>query len=316
MTSSVNSKRPFRFSVQARSVGTAKEWRENARRVEAFGYDGLYSPDHFDDQFGPIAALMSAADATTTLRIGSLVFDNDYRHPIVLAKEAATLDVLSEGRLVFGIGAGWKASDYRRSGIAYDSAGIRIERMEEAVQIIKKCFGGEKFSFTGKHYSINEYDGRPAPFQKPYPPILMGGGGRKMLSIAAREADIVHVNYNLREGRINPTLVHTGFADATDEKMGWIKQAAGDRFDQIELGLTIFFVSVTEDMQSVAEFMASRLEATPADVLEMPFFLIGTVDHIVEQLLARRERYGISYVILPGESADELAPLVERLAGR
>lgn len=295
---------------------SGKEWRETARRIEAAGYSGVYSPDHFDDQLAPIAALMSAADATTTLRIGSLVFDNDYRHPIVLAKEAATLDILSEGRFDLGLGAGWMKRDYTQSGIAYDPAGVRIERMEEALQVIKKCFTGEKFSFSGKHYTITDFEGQPVPVQKPHPPIVMGGGGRKMLSIAAREADIVHINYNLSEGRINPTLVHTGFARANDEKVGWIKEAAGPRFDQIELGLTIFFASVTDDRQSIADYLAPRFEAEPADVLEMPFFLIGTIDELVEQLHSRRERYGISYVIVPGDAAESLAPLVERIAGR
>lgn len=316
MTSSVSTKRTFRFSVQEGRVMTAHEWRETARRAEALGYEGLYSPDHFDEQMAPIAALMAAADATTKLRIGSLVFANDYRHPVVLAKEAATLDVLSEGRFDLGLGAGWMARDYKQSGIPYESAGTRIERMEEGLQIIKKCFTGEKFSFSGKHYTITDLESYPVPVQKPHPPILMGGGGRRMLSLAAREADMVNVNYNLREGRINPTLVHTGFAAATAEKIGWIKEAAGGRFDQIELGLTIFFANVTEDRESIAQAVAPGFQAQPSDVLEMPFFLIGTIDQLVEQVQARRDRFGISHVIVPGDAADVLAPLVDQLAGR
>ena len=161
------------------------------------GYTALYLPDHFGDQPGPIAALMAAADATTRLRIGSLVFDNDYRHPVVLAKEAATLDLLSDGRLDLGLGAGWLVSDYEQAGIPYDSAGIRIDRLAEAVTIVKGLFTGEEFSFSGKYYTINGLEGLPRPVQKPHPPILLGGGGRKMLTLAAREADIVHINYNL-----------------------------------------------------------------------------------------------------------------------
>jgi len=279
------------------------------------GYAALYLPDHFGEQPGPVAALMSAADATTRLRIGSLVFDNDYRHPVVLAKEAATLDLLSAGRLDLGIGAGWMVSDYQQAGIPYDSAGTRIDRLAETVTIIKKFFGGGEFSFTGKHYSIKGLEGAPSPVQKPHPPILLGGGGRKMLSLAAREANIVHVNYNLNEGRINPKLVQTGMAEATDEKLAWIKEAAGDRFNAIELGFTVFFANVTEDRESLASALAPSMGFEPRNVLEMPHFLIGTVEQIEEDLKLRRERYGFSDVIVPGEATESLAPIVERLAG-
>jgi probable F420-dependent oxidoreductase len=279
------------------------------------GYSAFYMPDHFDDQVAPIAGLMAAADATETIRIGSLVFDNDYRHPVVLAKEAATLDLLSDGRLDLGLGAGWQASDYEQSGIPYDRPGTRIERLEEALQIIKGILAGGVFSFTGKYYSITGIEGYPLPVQKPHPPIVLGGGGRRMLTLAAREADIVHINYNLREGRINNELVHTGRAAVTDEKLGWVKSAAGDRFDDLELAATIFFTSVTDDRGAVAEAVAPRLEMEPREVLEMPHFLIGTADQIAEDLQARRERFGFSFIVVQGEAADALAPVVERLAG-
>jgi len=284
--------------------------------MEAMGFSTLYLPDHFSDQPGPIASLMAAADATTRLRVGSLVFDNDYRHPVVLAKEAATIDLLSDGRFELGIGAGWLVSDYEQAGIRYDAAGTRIERLEEAVQIIKKFFAGGEFSFTGKHYQIKGLEGGPLPAQRPHPPFLLGGGGRRMLRLAAREADIVHVNYNLNEGRINPKLVRTGMAAATDEKLGWIREAAGDRMQEIDLGFTVFFASITDDRESLASALAPSMGFEVRDVLEMPHFLIGTVDQIEETLRARRERYGFSHVILPGESADEMSPIVERLAGQ
>jgi probable F420-dependent oxidoreductase len=280
------------------------------------GYSGLYLPDHLNDQPGPIAALMAAAAATTKLRIGSLVFDNDYRHPVVLAKEAATIDVLSDGRLDLGLGAGWLVSDYEHTGIPYDRAGTRIERLEEALKIIKGCFEGKPFSFTGKHYSIKDMEGKPLPVQKPHPPILLGGGGRRMLTLAAREADIVHINYNLNEGRINPKLVRTGMAEATDEKIAWVRDAAGERLDSIELGFTVFFASVTDDRESMAAALAPSMGFETRNVLEMPHFLIGTLDQIEEDLKARRERYGFSDVIVPGDAADSLAPIVERLAGK
>ena len=308
--------RSFRFSVQEHRANSAKQWREKAQAVESMGYATLFLPDHFNDQLGVIAALMAAADATTKLRIGSLVFDNDYRHPVVLAKEAATLDLLSDGRLDLGIGAGWLVSDYESAGIPYDSAGTRIERLVEAVAILKKCFSGETFSFSGKYYTILEFEGSPLPVQKPHPRLLLGGGGRKMLTFAAREGDIVHVNYNLNEGRINPKLVQTGMADATVEKLAWIKEAAPDRMDEIELGFTVFFANVTEDRESLAQVLAPSMGFEPRDVLEMPHFLIGTIDQIVDDLKQRRERYGFSDVIFPGEAAEQLTPVVERLAGK
>jgi len=311
----VAAQRKFRFAVQEHGGTTAAEWRERARRAEALGYAALYLPDHFTDQPGPIAALMAAADATKTLRIGSLVFDNDYRHPVVLAKEAATLDVLSEGRLDFGLGAGWQRSDYDKSGIAYDSAGLRIERMEEGLRIIKGLWTGKSFTFEGKHYSIKDLEGTPVPVQQPHPPILLGGGGRKMLTIAGREADIVNVNYDLREGRVNRELVRTGMAAATDEKLQWIRDAAGDRFDSIEMSVTIFLATVTDDRNSMAAGVAAGLGMEPSDILDMPHFLIGTVEQIAEDIQRRRERYGISYVIVPGEVGESFAPVVERLAG-
>lgn len=279
------------------------------------GYSTLYLPDHFGDQLSPIAGLMSAADATTRLRVGSLVFDNDYRHPVVLAKEAATLDLLSGGRLDFGLGAGWLASDYEQTGIPLDPPGTRIDRMAEGLQIIKSFFAGGTVSFTGKHYTVHGVEATPSPVQKPHPPIVLGGGGRRMLRLAAREADIVSVNYKLTEGRVNRALVRTGMAEASDEKVAWIKEAAGDRFSEIELCATVFVANVTDDRDGVAAALASGLGAEPQEVLEMPHFLIGTIDQMVEDLQARRERFGISYFVFPDTVAESLGPLVERLTG-
>ncbi|HEY8798931.1 MAG TPA: TIGR03621 family F420-dependent LLM class oxidoreductase, partial [Candidatus Dormibacteraeota bacterium] len=270
--------RPFRFGVQEHRAPNAKAWKDKARQVETLGYAALYLPDHFTDQLGPIAALMAAADATTRLRVGSLVFDNDYRHPVVLAKEAATLDVLSDGRFDLGLGAGWMATDYEQAGIPYDSPGTRISRMKEGLKIIKGMFAGEPFTFSGEHYQVKGIQGSPRPVQKPHPPILLGGGGHRMLNLAAREADIVNVNFDLREGQVNRDLVRTGLAEATDEKLRWIREAASDRLDSIELSVTIFLANITDDRESVATVMAAGVGAEPKDILAMPHFLIGTVD--------------------------------------
>jgi probable F420-dependent oxidoreductase len=311
----VSRPRAFRFGVEEHRASSAQEWRDRARLFESLGYSTLFLPDHFGEQLSPIAALMSAADATTTLRIGSLVFDNDYRHPVVLAKEAATLDLLSDGRLEFGLGAGWMTSDYEQTGIPLDPPGTRIERMAEGLEIIKRFFAGGAVSFEGKHYKVQGVDGFPAPVQKPHPPIIVGGGGRRMLRLAAQQADIVSVNYKLTEGRVNSALVRTGLAEATDEKLAWIKEAAGDRFSNIELCATIFVANVTDDRDGAAMAFAAGIGAEAREVLEMPHFLIGTIDQMVEDLQARRERYGISYVVFPDAAAESLAPVVERLTG-
>ncbi len=307
--------KPFRFGVQEHAGSSGKAWRDRARLVESLGYQLLYLPDHFGEQLAPIAALMAAADATTTLRVGSLVFDNDYRHPVVLAKEVATMDLLSDGRFDFGLGAGWLAQDYEQSGMPYDSPGVRIERMEEGLKIIKGLLAGGSFSFTGKHYRVTELEGYPLPVQKPHPPILIGGGGRRMLTLAAREADIVNVNFDLREGRVNRRVARSGFAEATAEKLGWIKEAAGDRFEHIELGAWVFMANVTEGREAIAAAIATGFGAEAPDVLDMPHFLIGTVDELVADLRARRERFGFSFVVVPGDSAEAFAPVVERLSG-
>ena len=144
---------------------------------------------------------------------------------------------------------------------------------------------------------------------------MLGGGGRRMLRLAAREADVINVNFDLREGRVSRELVRTGLAESTDEKLGWIKDAAGDRFDGIELSVTIFFANVTDDRESVASVMAPGLGASSKDVLDMPHFLIGTVDQLVEDIKRRRDRYGMSFVIVPGEVAELFAPVVAQLAG-
>jgi probable F420-dependent oxidoreductase len=311
----VSKPRAFRFGVEEHRASSAQEWRDRARLFESLGYSTLFLPDHFGEQLSPIAALMSAADATTTLRIGSLVFDNDYRHPVALAKEAATLDLLSDGRLEFGLGAGWMTSDYEQTGIPLDPPGTRIERMAEGLEIIKRFFAGGAVSFEGKHYKVQGVDGFPAPVQKPHPPIIVGGGGRRMLRLAAQQADIVSVNYKLTEGRVNSTLVRTGLAEATDEKLAWIKEAAGDRFSTIELCATIFVANITDDRDGAAAAFAAGIGAEPREVREMPHFLIGTIDQMVEDLQARRERFGISYVVFPDAAAESLAPVVERLTG-
>jgi probable F420-dependent oxidoreductase len=304
----------FRFAVQTSSGRAREEWAEKARKVESLGYSTLLIPDHFNDQLAPMPAMMAAADATTTLRVGSLVLDNDYKHPLVHAKEAATIDVLSGGRLEFGLGAGWMRTDYDASGMVYDPPGVRISRFKEGLTIIKGLLGEGPVNFAGTYYTITNHEGTPKPVQKPLP-ILVGGGGKRVLSIAAREANIVGINFNLEQGAVNRTTMQTGGAGSTDEKIGWIRAAAGSRFDELELNVTVFVAIVTDDQAGMAERVAPGFGMSPAEVLDSPHALIGSVDQIVETLQARRERYGISYVAFSGDGFDRLAPVVARLAG-
>jgi probable F420-dependent oxidoreductase len=307
--------RPFRFGVQVAAAYDAKGWVELARQVEDLGYATFTMPDHFTQQLAPVPALMAAADATKELRIGALVLDNDYKHPVVLAKELATMDVLSGGRLEIGLGAGWMASDYEASGIAYDRPGVRIDRFEEGLAVITGAMGPGAFSFSGKHYTVTNYDGEPKPVQRPHPPVLIGGGGRRMLTIAARQADIIGINGTLTAGTVGPEALATMTHESVVDRIALVRDVAGARLDEIELNIRTFFVSVTEDRATVIDNIASWVNVEPAMVEASPFALIGDVSDITETLLRRRQEFGFSYIVVgPGE-VESFAPIVAALAG-
>lgn len=308
--------RPFRFGVQARGtgVGDGAAWREQARRVESLGYSTLTMPDHFDDQLAPIPALMAAAAATTTLRVGALVLANDYRHPVVVASSLATLDVLSDGRLEVGLGAGWSTSDYAASGISFDRPGVRIDRLEATLDVLDGAFAGEPFSITGEHVTVTDYTATPRPRQQPRPPLLIGGGGRRMLQVAARRADIVGINGNLQAGEIGRDAVSTMTREAVVDKVDIVRAAAGERLGAIELNVRVFLVAVTDDPQPVIDSVAAMFDV-PADVVaESPFSLVGPVPSIVEEICRLREDFGFSYVIVGDDVIDSFAPVVAALA--
>jgi probable F420-dependent oxidoreductase len=307
--------RPFRFGVQASTAADGASWVALARKVESLGYSTLTMPDHFGDQLAPVPALMAAAAATSTLRVGALVWDNDYKHPVVLAKELATMDVLSEGRLEIGLGAGWLATDYEQSGIKYDSNKVRVDRFEEGLAVIKGALSGKPFSFSGQHYTITDYTGAPRPVQAPSPPILVGGGGKRVLTIAARDADIVGINGNLAAGAIGPEAIATMTAEAVDQKIGTVTTAAGSRLAELELNIRVFMVRVTDDRQTAVQQIADFVQVDPAMVVESPFTLIGTPAQMVEDLLHRRERWGFSYIIVGGDDVESFAPVVAELSG-
>jgi probable F420-dependent oxidoreductase len=307
--------RKFRFGIQISHATSAASWRERARKIEDLGYSTLFMPDHFGEELAPLPAMAIATAHTTTLRVGSLVFDNDYKHPAILAKEAATIDLLSDGRLELGIGAGWLKSDYDALGMAYDPPAVRVDRFEEAVQVIKHCFSGEKFSMPGEHYRITDYASWPVPAQKPGPPILIGGGGKRVLGVAGREADIVGINPNLRAGEINADAARDSLKEQTDRKLQWVRDAAGARFDDLEIQMRFFVASITEDRMSMAEALAPAFGVAPEAALESGAALVGSENEVIEQLLRRREQWGLSYVVLGDEQVEAFAPVVAKLAG-
>ena len=308
--------RPFRFGVQANGTGNREEWVELARRVESNGYSTLTMPDHFGDQLAPVPALQCAADATSTLRLGALVYDNDYKHPVVLAKELATMDVLSDGRVEIGLGAGWMVSDYEQSGIPYDPPGVRVSRFIEGLTVIKGALADGPFSFAGEHYTVTDYDGTPKPVQSP-PPVLIGGGGPRVLTFAAREADIVGINATLTSGAVDASTFDSMTAAAVDAKVDVVRRAATEagRIDDIEMNLRAFMVFVTDDVEQALGTLAEFTGAPEEVIADSPFTLVGPVDRIIEQLQHRRERWGFSYVIVGQNDVEPFAPVVAALAG-
>jgi probable F420-dependent oxidoreductase len=311
--------RPFRFGAAAEGARSRAAWGVLARRAEALGYASFLVPDHYTTEFPPIAALMAAANATTTIRIGSYVFDNDFRHPAQLAKEAATLDLLSDGRFELGIGAGWHQADYEQVGIPFDSGGVRIERLIESVTILKYFFTQDVVTFAGTHYRVSGLEPFPKPLQRPYPPLLIGGGGKRALTLAGREADIVGLHLKVNADETVDVSERT--AAALARKVAWVRQAAGERFTSLELNLSVR-VALTDDRQQAAAELAQTpvarlgLPRITADVLLAdPYWLIGSLEDIVDQVHALREHYGISYLAVFPHDMEAFAPVVARLAG-
>jgi len=320
--------RPFRFGVGATDASSRAEWVAYARKVEALGYSTLMTSEHLSlvgaGSLGPIAALMAAADATTTLRLASHVFANDFRHPVLLAQEAATIDLLSDGRLELGLGSGWLRTDYDVAGVAFDSPAVRIHRLEEAVALIKRLFADEAVTFAGRYYQVQDLNLFPKPRQRPHPPLFIGGGGRRSLTLAAQEAAIVGMATKATaEGTIDYA---TTTAPAIEQRIGWVREAAGARFPDLEIHVLVHAVIVTDDRQQAAAQLAAELASwsptvvsnatlSTEQILASPRFLIGTIDQIVADLQERRERYGISYITVFGEHVDTFSPVVARLAG-
>ncbi len=309
--------KPFRFGVSIRHAHSRAELTEKARKVEALGYSSLIVPDHLTDLIAPMPALICAAEATSTLRVGTFVLNNDLRHPVLLAREAAAVDLLTDGRLELGLGAGSIKSEYDEVGLAFDPGTTRVERLAEAVTIIKGLLGGDRVTFAGRHYRVNGHAIGPLPAQKPCPPILIGGNGRRLLALAAREANIVGFSgLTFKKGGAEPPDLSGWRVSGIDERVRLVREAAGDaKFARLELNALIQRVVVTDDRREAVEEMArSWPQLTPDEILKSPYALIGTVDQMVEDLEAYRARWGISYYVVHEPYMDAFASVVARLA--
>lgn len=340
--------RPFRFAVQSYNASSAAQWRDRARQAEDLGYSALHLADHYVgpgrvveqtshpvQELAAVPAIMAAANATSRLRVGCRVFCVDYHHPVVLAKQAATLDLLSEGRLELGLGAGWLRAEYEALRIPFDPPGQRIRRLAATIALVKQSMGGADAPFKAgaaeaaaggagaeaartAHGAPIAYDGfapRPLPAQRPHPPIMVGGGGRRVLSLAAREADIVSLNFNNRAGVIGPDGVQSGAAAATAEKIGWLREAAAERMDAIELEIGAYFTFVQPGAEAIAGEMGRSLGLSAQEMLRHPHGLFGEADAVADELRRRREHYGIHYITVPDSALAAFAPVVAQLAG-
>jgi probable F420-dependent oxidoreductase len=309
--------RRFRFGLACSKGRSRKDFTELARKAEDLGYATLFVPDHFvDHDLAPTIALAHAAAVTERLRVGTFVLGNDYKHPVVCAREMASLDLLSDGRLELGIGAGWMTADYEKAGIPLDRPGVRIARLAESITIMKGLFAPGPFTFHGEHYQVTELDGMPKPVQQPVP-FFVGGGAPKILALAAREAQIVGINANLRLGTgTSPDVAQSMTPQATDQKVGWVREAAGDRYDDLELQALVGFVHVTDDATQILKGIADAFGVTVDEARVAPPCLVGSEDDIAASLEERRERWQMSYHVIDDNAIDTFAPVVARLAGK
>jgi len=309
---------PFRFGLQTHGPIEGMSWTDTAKFAEQQGYSSLLVPDHFHGQYGPMTALAAAAAVTTELKVGALVFGNDYRHPIMLAKEMATLDHIAEGRVEFGIGAGWMRTDYDQTGMTYDRPGLRIERMVESLQIIKRCWQEGSFDFAGEHYQIDGYDGLPLPYTPGGPPVIIGGGGPRMLGVAAEHADIVAITANLRAGEVGADAISDSMPEAYDAKLARVGEVLGDRLDDTEINSLAMNTTITDDRDGALEFFAGMFGAPKEHVAQTPALIVGAVDEIVETLQERRDRWGFNYVVVQqngGQGLEWFNEVISTLAG-
>jgi probable F420-dependent oxidoreductase len=311
--------RPFHFLADVHAIVTGAELASRARRAEQMGYHALVLPDHLLGQLSPVVAMATVAAATSELRVSAFVTNNDLRHPAVLAQDLASIDVLSGGRVDVAIGAGWNKAEYDAIGIAFDATPVRQARLAESITVLKGLFSGECFSFAGEHYTITDYAAQPVPLQRPHPPFFIGGGGRRTLALAGREADIVGLAPRiLADGRLDTASITLA---AAQEKIDWVRAAAGDRFASLEFNIypSMWPVTVTDDLYGEARRVIDHLRArtgielTEQDVIDSPHLFIGSIDRLVEKFQQLREELGITSILLG--DLGELTPVLERLVG-
>lgn len=323
--------RPFRFGVQSYSASSATDWLDQARRAEDLGYSVFHTADHHIgpgpaldatnhgvQDFAAVPAIAAAAAATTSIHVGCRVFCTDYRNPVVFAKELATLDVLSNGRLEIGLGCGWLANEYEAIGIEFDPPGRRIDRMVETLAVIRAHFGDGMVDVQGEYVHAVGFEGVPKPARPGGPPIMIGGGSPRILGIAGRDADIVSLNFDNRSGRLGPESVRSGAADGTLQKIEWVRAGAGDRFDDIEFEIAAYFTAINDDAAAAdqaAAGIAERFGVEPELLADHPHALVGSVDQICDRLVERREQLGISFVTVSDRASAAFAPVVARLTG-
>lgn len=312
--------RDFRFAVQLNEPLEGRTWADSCRAVEDWGYSSLMVADHFDEGLGPIAAMATAAAVTTELRVAPLVLDCDFRHPATIARELATIDLLSEGRLEVGLGAGWKRSDYDSSGMSMDRPGVRVSRMIEHATILKGLFTNESFTFHGEHYDVTDLPGEPATHSPAGPPFLIGGGAPRVLRFAGNFAEIVGVNPSIHSGEIDTAAAQDGLPERIDEKFSWAAEGATERSDGlgpdgIEYNAWLAAAEITEDRGGMAELLAAMFDVDASMGLSSPMVLVGTASQVAEDLSERRERWGYSYTVIPDASAEAFAPVVAELTG-
>ena len=296
----------------------AASWRRLVERADAEGYDMVHMPQHRGTKgFSPLVALAFVASYSSRLRVGTLVLDNESVHPAVIARDAATLDLLSGGRLELGLGAGWLEADHASIGQEFAPVGRRIERLAEAIDVMRACWQGDTANFEGIHFVLRDAPNDPRPAQAGGPPILVGGGGKRVLSLAARKANIVSLVPNMSSGRVGRESAANATGIATVEKLAWVREAAGDRMSELELHTNLTNVFVTDDRIPTMEKLARGYGLDDSSAaLDIPHVVIGTVSQCVEQLLERRDVTGISHYTVFESNLDAFAPIIAELAGR
>jgi len=304
---------PIRFSASLGQV-PVDQLVSTAQRAEELGYWSVTIPDHLDDQPAPLIGLTAVAATTTRLRLLPLVLANDYRHPVVLAKELTTIDALSNGRLEVGLGAGWMTSDYELAGIQHDSPGTRIRKLSDSVDIIAAHMRGDGVDHDGDFYAVHGAGGTPHAVQE-HVPIMLAGGKKKMLTLAGQKADIIGINPGLTAGVIDERAGRDATLERTDQKLTWVREAAGTRFDSLIFQTRIHLAMITNDRDAVAAEMAPLLGISAEEALASPHALVGSVDQVIDEVQQWRDRWGFSYISINAEAMDDFAPVIERLDG-